>query len=96
MPPARSPPTARRRNMPKTFDQTAHEAEIVSLIQRRFPTFGGESRKQDGNPLTHWLADKPAQFALGVDVAQVVRFVITAHDALRTADPEHPTATEGV
>ena len=68
--------------MPTLKDQAAHEAEIVQAIQRRFATFGGEQKPNDGNPLTHWLTDKPAQFALGVDVAQVVRFVLTAHHAL--------------
>jgi hypothetical protein len=48
---------------------------ITEEIARNFSTFGG-GRKPDSNPLTHWLRDKPLQFALGVDVAAVVEFVL--------------------
>jgi hypothetical protein len=50
--------------------------EIVMGIQSCFLTFGG-TRKADGfNPITAWTEGQPAQFAAGVDVADVVRFVL--------------------
>lgn len=71
-------------------DQSAIEAEIVAAIQRRFRTFGGGKVGDPGNPISHWTKDQPAQFAAGVDVAQVVRFVLTAYFALRATPPHTP------
>ncbi len=51
------------------------EDEIVIAIQQYFPTFGGIRKGDHVNPLTHWLEDKPASFAMGVEVRAVVRFI---------------------
>lgn len=48
---------------------------LVELIQGRFRTFGG-GRLSTTNPLANALADEPANFAAGVDVRQVVDFVL--------------------
>ena len=55
---------------------SADTQRIVQLIARRFRTFGGGQAPSDFNPLTHWLKDAPLQFAAGVDVADVVTFVL--------------------
>lgn len=52
--------------------------DIVSAVAAKFRTFGvGSSGPAvQGNPLASALADKPPVFALGVDVEEVVRFVL--------------------
>lgn len=49
--------------------------EIVDAIVKNFRCFGG-GRVSDSNPVAHWTKDAPPMFAMGVDVADVVRFVI--------------------
>jgi hypothetical protein len=51
--------------------------QLVALTSKAFNTFGRGSTSEF-NPLTHYLADKPPMFAMGVDVEQVVRFVLRA------------------
>ena len=48
---------------------------ITHKIKDHFCTFGG-GQVTSGNPLSHALKDNPPQFAAGVDVEQVVRFVM--------------------
>jgi hypothetical protein len=56
---------------------TDHEINrIVAAVARNFRTFGGD-RKPDGFTLD-LMPGKPAAFAAGVDVADVVRFVLAA------------------
>jgi hypothetical protein len=57
------------------------EAAIVQRISREFKTFGGEQKPSGFNPLEAWKAGKPPQFALGVDVAAVVRRVLELREA---------------
>lgn len=52
------------------------EAEIALLIAQRFRTFGGGRVQDQSNPVSHWTKDEPLSFAAGVDVAEVVRFVL--------------------
>ena len=55
----------------------AREIErIVAEVAARFLTFGIGGYKVMNNPISEWLAEKPPQFALGVSVEEVVRFVI--------------------
>lgn len=49
--------------------------QITTAIARRFRCFGS-GQASIGNPLSAALADGPPMFALGVDVAQVVRAVV--------------------
>lgn len=51
-------------------------AVIVAGVQRHFRTFGGDTKADGLNPLTQWSEGKPATFALGVSVEDVVRFVV--------------------
>lgn len=51
---------------------------VVTRIGARFRTFGG-GRGDDFNPLAEMLKNKPLTFAAGVDVAEVVRFVMEEH-----------------
>lgn len=53
--------------------------EIVAEIGTRFRTFGGKTEKPKSvsNPLDAWMATSPLTFALGVDVRQVVEFVLS-------------------
>jgi hypothetical protein len=51
---------------------------LLEKIQSRFSTFGGEQGGNDStNPLTHALKGQRLIFALGVDVEEVVRFVLS-------------------
>lgn len=49
---------------------------IVAAVAANFPSFGGGQESAWGNPLSHILRDKPAQFAAGVDIKEVVKFII--------------------
>lgn len=50
-------------------------AVIVQHVAQRFRCFGG-GRGSAWNPVTEALKDNPLTFAAGVDVAEVVRFVL--------------------
>lgn len=59
---------------------TAYEQEverITEAVARRFRTFGG-GKVTPGNPLSAALKDAAPQFAAGVDVREVVCFVLDA------------------
>lgn len=51
------------------------EDGIVKLIGRGFRTFGG-GRPADGNPIAAALQNTPLAFAAGVDVREVVNFIL--------------------
>lgn len=57
--------------------QTADVDAITSSIVEKFRTFGGGASSSWGNPIAMALADKSAQFAAGVDVKEVVEFVLS-------------------
>ncbi len=64
------------------------KAEIESIVQsigKNFRCFGKGSTVQEGNPIAHWLADSPLQFALGVDVRAVVEHVVKVVERSRRA-----------
>lgn len=50
---------------------------VVKQITAKFRTFGG-GEVIDGNPISIALKDSPSQFAGGVIVEDVVRFVLEA------------------
>lgn len=51
--------------------------EIVKSVSDNFRTFGGgKDESRSGNPIAIALQDKPAQFAAGVDVREVVTHVL--------------------
>ena len=53
---------------------------IVKAIRGQFRTFGGdEDVKSSNNPISIAMADEPLMFAAGVDVKDVVLFVIHAY-----------------
>lgn len=49
--------------------------KIVAGIGENFRTFGGD-RAPGNNPIAHATQGKPLMFAMGVDVGEVVKFVI--------------------
>lgn len=51
--------------------------ELLSLLERRFSTFGGGKSNPD-NFISVALQDKPLQFAAGVDVKSVIATIIIA------------------
>jgi hypothetical protein len=59
----------------KLDDCDANVRAIANRIAGNFPTFGG-GRTSSTYPIAHWTKDAAPMFALGVDVAQVVRFLI--------------------
>lgn len=65
--------------------------KIAEAIADRFQTFGGGrsgTRAYGFNPVAEALKDKPLMFSAGVDVRDVINFVLN-YDALRTdGDPE--------
>lgn len=52
-------------------------SEITAEIGVRFRTFGGGVVGNCDNPISHALKDRPVMFAAGVDVAEVVRTVLS-------------------
>ena len=50
---------------------------IVKLVTARFRTFGG-GQTSEFNPLVNMLKDKEPQFAAGVDVREVVDYIVGA------------------
>lgn len=48
---------------------------IVEECSRIFRTFGG-GQKSDWNPIVNALTDKEPSFAAGVDVREVVKFIL--------------------
>lgn len=53
---------------------------ITEMIADRFGTFGGGRPPTPGNPVSAALKDRPLVFAAGVDVADVVQFVLQLRD----------------
>ena len=51
--------------------------EIAKLTAKKFRSFGGERMADDDNPIAAAMKDKPAQFAMGVNIEEVVRFVLS-------------------
>lgn len=51
-------------------------AQIVKGVAANFRTFGG-GQVTESNPISLALKDSPPQFAAGVDVEEVVRFVVS-------------------
>lgn len=49
--------------------------KLVLGVMGKFRTFGG-GQKSEYNPLVNALSDKTLTFAFGVDVEDVVRFVV--------------------
>ncbi len=49
---------------------------IVKEVGERFPTFGGGNPSED-NPIAETLKGESLQFAAGVDVAEVVCFILS-------------------
>ena len=51
---------------------------ITVAVNERFPSFGGgRKRGIEFNPIAAALKDKQPQFAAGVDIEEVVRFVLS-------------------
>lgn len=59
------------------------KAEIVRRIGCQFRTFGGGRVRDESNPIAVALKDRPLQFAAGIDVAEVVHFVLGVEKVLR-------------
>ena len=58
--------------------------KIVRLTTKRFPSFGG-GKTAVGNPISFILKDEPPQFVAGVDIEQVVRFVLAKRNSTESA-----------
>ena len=55
----------------------ANRRNLVELVSKRFNSFGGGNMKHaEYNPIVSYLADGPPVFAAGVDVGEVVRFIV--------------------
>lgn len=50
--------------------------QIVNHVAKHFRCFGAGTESNLGNPLSAAMKDKPPCFALGVDVQEVVEFVL--------------------
>lgn len=53
---------------------------LMISIGKNFRTFGGGDRDTHNNPLAVALKDIPLQFAAGVDVKEVVEFILNELD----------------
>lgn len=73
---SRTTRTARPRCMLRMVRPTEELVTKLSTeVAANFPCFGG-GRASSYNPLSIMLADKPPQFAAGVHVSNVVRFIL--------------------
>ena len=55
-------------------------AKITELVGHSFRSFGG-GKGSNNNPIAEALKDKPFQFAAGVDIREVVKFVIKKYNS---------------
>lgn len=71
-------------------------AALVEEVAVRFPCFGG-GRGSEFNPIAQALKDQPPCFAAGVDVAEVVQFLLArvCWEAAPLAVAPRPKACEG-
>jgi hypothetical protein len=53
---------------------------LVISISKKFRTFGGGDKDTRNNPIAVALRDKPLQFAVGVDVKEVIEFILNEID----------------
>ena len=51
-------------------------SDLVKRTGQYFPTFGG-GQLSNYNPIVNALSDKPYQFAAGVDIENVVSFILS-------------------
>jgi hypothetical protein len=58
--------------------------KIVRLVARRYPSFGN-GKIVEGNQLSVELADQSPVFAGGVDIEEVVRFILSRRNAVNYA-----------
>ena len=56
--------------------------DITALVAANFRSFGG-GRGSDYNPIAAALKDTPASFAAGVDIQEVVDFILEAAKSLK-------------
>jgi hypothetical protein len=56
--------------------------QLVSTITQKFSCFGG-GKASNFNPIANALTDKPPMFAAGVDVENVVRFILKESKKLK-------------
>lgn len=63
----------RNSNPMKVIPETTDD--LILLVAANFRSFGG-GHVTRGNPLSHALQDAPPQFAAGVDIREVVEFVL--------------------
>ena len=67
--------------------------DIVEIIASEFRSFGGGVVRSPDNPLSHALRDAPAQFAAGVDIADVVRRVLELNECVSQSKEPIPVLT---
>jgi len=60
--------------------EIAGDTDLLAQVGKRFRTFGG-GRGSEANPLAEALKDQAPMFAAGVDVGEVVNFVVAAERA---------------
>lgn len=58
---------------------------LVEQVQEHFRTWGGIVPSGSNNPIVNVMAGKPAEFAAGVDIAQVVDFLDQTITAVRVS-----------
>lgn len=74
--------------MPQLSDEKVRR--IVAALTGKFHTFGGGRVADASNPLCHAFKDEPVAFAMGVNVEQVVREVLS----MNADDPAAHTKSE--
>lgn len=71
----------------KVEKQELTDVEIVKVIypkiQRQFATFGEGQNGGGFNPISYALKDKQLMFAMGVDVADVILFIIEEYKSIK-------------
>ncbi len=73
-------------DVPGYVPSEAEVEAIVSAVARKFRSFGG-AKADTNNPISMAMEGRPAQFAAGVDIADVVAFILAAA-SVRTEQTE--------
>lgn len=61
------------------------KVKLVGMIRDKFPSFGG-GKYNPNNIISVAAKDDPAMFAAGVDILEVVNFILAQNKKLEKAD----------
>jgi hypothetical protein len=66
---------------------TKHEKTIIAAVAEQFRSCGSGDANPDGNPIAMTLVDRRPKFAGGVDIGDVVHYVLVLADTMNATPP---------